>query len=251
MTLGERLVKLRNEKCLSQGALAEALGVSRQSVSKWETDASVPELDKLVRLSDLFEISLDELVRGKAGPGEPPVGPPQTPEEISWPPKFVQLYRERAHLLGWLMVAWGFLCALNSVQVITNYFAQTGWENTVRFLQVSAYNYLLHALKLVTGLFIVFRGRHFSGRFRWYHLGCVLVILGAFGFRHIRFIQAGLLERLMIDFFFYLRYYGFDKMMEQIFSYWPESLGNLLVCALGVLILILGRRNTEKKNPRS
>ena len=148
------------------------------------------------------------------------------------------------------MVAWGFLCALNSVQVITNYFAQTGWENTVRFLQVSAYNYLLHALKLVTGLFIVFRGRHFSGRFRWYHLGCVLVILGAFGFRHIRFIQAGLLERLMIDFFFYLRYYGFDKMMEQIFSYWPESLGNLLVCALGVLILILGRRNTEKKNPR-
>lgn len=85
MTLGERLVKLRNEKCLSQGALAEALGVSRQSVSKWETDASVPELDKLVRLSDLFEISLDELVRGKAGPGEPPVGPPQTPEEISCP----------------------------------------------------------------------------------------------------------------------------------------------------------------------
>lgn len=55
----------------------------------------------------------------------------------------------------------------------------------------------------------------------------------------------------MIDFFFYLRYYGFDKMMEQIFSYWPESLGNLLVCAVGVLILILGRRNTEKKNPRS
>ncbi len=66
MTLGERLVRLRNQKGLSQDALAEQLGVSRQSVSKWETDTSVPELDKLLKLSDLFEVSLDELVKGKA-----------------------------------------------------------------------------------------------------------------------------------------------------------------------------------------
>lgn len=66
MTLGERLVRLRNQRGMSQDALAEQLGVSRQSVSKWETDASVPELDKLLKLSDLFEVSLDELVKGKA-----------------------------------------------------------------------------------------------------------------------------------------------------------------------------------------
>jgi len=49
---------------MSQGDLANALEVSRQSVSKWETNTSVPELNKLVRMSEVFNISLDELIRG-------------------------------------------------------------------------------------------------------------------------------------------------------------------------------------------
>ena len=65
MTLGERIYKLRTEKEMSQGDLADALEVSRQSISKWETNGSVPELDKLVKLSEIFCISLDELVTGK------------------------------------------------------------------------------------------------------------------------------------------------------------------------------------------
>ena len=64
MTLGERIYTLRTARNLSQEELAERLDVSRQSVSKWETDVSVPELDKLVKLCDLFGVSLDELVRG-------------------------------------------------------------------------------------------------------------------------------------------------------------------------------------------
>ena len=64
MTLGETIRTVRSEKGMSQGDLADALDVSRQSVSKWETDASVPELDKLVKMCDLFGVSLDELVRG-------------------------------------------------------------------------------------------------------------------------------------------------------------------------------------------
>ena len=44
MTLGQNICRLRTERGLSQGDLADALGVSRQSISKWETDASVPEL---------------------------------------------------------------------------------------------------------------------------------------------------------------------------------------------------------------
>ena len=58
MSLGERICKLRTEKNLSQGDLADALEVSRQSISKWETNGSVPDLDKLVKLSELFDISL-------------------------------------------------------------------------------------------------------------------------------------------------------------------------------------------------
>ena len=65
MTLGEKICRLRKARGLSQGDLADTLGVSRQSVSKWETDSSVPDLDKLVALSRRFGVTLDELVCGE------------------------------------------------------------------------------------------------------------------------------------------------------------------------------------------
>lgn len=61
MSIGNRIYELRTGRNLSQGDLAEKLDVSRQSVSKWETDSSVPELDKLMKLCDVFDVSLDEL----------------------------------------------------------------------------------------------------------------------------------------------------------------------------------------------
>lgn len=63
MTLAEKIAALRAERKLSQGDLAEKLDVSRQSVSKWETGQAVPELDKIIKLADLFGVSVDELVR--------------------------------------------------------------------------------------------------------------------------------------------------------------------------------------------
>ena len=68
MTLGENIVRLRTQKNWSQGDLADAMEISRQSVSKWETDASIPDLDKLLKLSELFGVTLDELVRGEEVP---------------------------------------------------------------------------------------------------------------------------------------------------------------------------------------
>ena len=64
MSLGLTIRDLRNHRNMSQNDLAEALAVSRQSVSKWETDSAVPELDKLVSMSELFDVTLDELIRG-------------------------------------------------------------------------------------------------------------------------------------------------------------------------------------------
>ena len=64
MTLGQRIYQYRRANGLSQEELAESLNVSRQSVSKWETDGSIPDLDKMVALSELFGITLDELVKG-------------------------------------------------------------------------------------------------------------------------------------------------------------------------------------------
>ena len=83
MTLGERIVSLRKQHGLSQDSLAEAVGVSRQSVSKWELNASVPDLDKLMRLSEVFGVTLDELVKGASPPPpDPAAAPSPTAEEL-------------------------------------------------------------------------------------------------------------------------------------------------------------------------
>ena len=65
MSLGNNIYNLRSKADLSQEELAAKLGVSRQSVSKWETDASVPDVDKLIQLSKIFCVTLDELVKGE------------------------------------------------------------------------------------------------------------------------------------------------------------------------------------------
>lgn len=83
MDLGERLYQLRKARNLSQGEVADALGVSRQSVSKWENNTSVPELDKLVKLGELFGLILDELVKGEAAPA--PAGRLERPRPASGP----------------------------------------------------------------------------------------------------------------------------------------------------------------------
>lgn len=63
MTLGEKLAKARREKNITQEQLADNLGVSRQSISKWESDIAYPETDKLIRMSELFDCSLDYLLK--------------------------------------------------------------------------------------------------------------------------------------------------------------------------------------------
>lgn len=65
MNIGEKLFELRKSKNLSQEEVAEKLNVTRQTVSKWETNQSTPDFDKIVPLCELFEISTDELLRGK------------------------------------------------------------------------------------------------------------------------------------------------------------------------------------------
>lgn len=65
MSLGQRLIELRKEKKLSQEEVAGKLNVTRQTVSKWETDQSTPDFDKILPLCELYEISTEELITGK------------------------------------------------------------------------------------------------------------------------------------------------------------------------------------------
>ena len=105
MTLGEKIAALRAEHKMSQGDLAEKLNVSRQSVSKWETDASIPELDKLVALSDLFGITLDALVKDTQ-PEE------KTLEQTEKPKPNPSKETGTQKILGYIFLTVGLLCAV-------------------------------------------------------------------------------------------------------------------------------------------
>lgn len=65
MTLGNRLYEMRKSKKMSQEQVAEALGVTRQTVSKWETDQTTPDFDKIIPLCNLYGITSEELLKGK------------------------------------------------------------------------------------------------------------------------------------------------------------------------------------------
>ncbi|MGN0395626.1 MAG: helix-turn-helix domain-containing protein [Coprococcus sp.] len=62
--IGERLSELRSKKNMTQEEFAEYMNVSRQSVSKWELNKALPDVEKLMKISDLFEVSLDYLLKG-------------------------------------------------------------------------------------------------------------------------------------------------------------------------------------------
>ena len=70
MTLGQRLYEMRKGKGLSQENVAEILGVTRQTISKWETDQTTPDFDKIVPLCKLYNITTDELLIGETNSTE-------------------------------------------------------------------------------------------------------------------------------------------------------------------------------------
>jgi transcriptional regulator with XRE-family HTH domain len=75
MSIGERIISLRNERNISQGQIAKALNVSRQAVSKWENDLSSPDTLNLIRLADLLNTDVEYLATGKSLPPSPSPAP--------------------------------------------------------------------------------------------------------------------------------------------------------------------------------
>lgn len=113
MTLGQNIARLRTQKNLSQGDLADALEVSRQSVSKWETDASIPELDKLLRLAELFGVTLDELVKGESAQPEAARG--EAPDKESagaYTAATPAARRETRQIVGTILLCFGALIGI-------------------------------------------------------------------------------------------------------------------------------------------
>ena len=105
MTLGERIRALRLGRDMSQEDLAEALGVSRQAVSKWEKNLSYPDTENLLSLAELFGVSADELalLRRQESQGEAPPPPETAGTEEGPPPEAAQPSSPRRR--GWVPAA--------------------------------------------------------------------------------------------------------------------------------------------------
>lgn len=113
MTFGEKLQKLRQKAGMSQDALAEGLDVSRQAVSRWERDETMPETDKVVALADLFGVTTDYLLR--QGTEEEPqaaqatAAAPQKDSGRDILERLGYLAKTKGYLLGWVLIGWGVL----------------------------------------------------------------------------------------------------------------------------------------------
>lgn len=111
MSFGDFLYELRKEKGLTQSEVAEKLGVTNKAVSKWETGETFPETAQLLPLSDLFGVTVDELLRGErretpvsAAPAEketPPVALPWSAGQIA-----LLISGIAVILLGLLFIFW-------------------------------------------------------------------------------------------------------------------------------------------------
>ena len=163
MTFGQKLQALRSRAGLSQDALAELLGVSRQAVSKWERDEAMPETEKVVRVSDHFHVTTDYLLKDAPPPPEPR---PRRREFGAW-------FRDRGWLLGWVLVLWGLYRAAAFLPLLG--FRQDGWQLWLLILQYPA----VYGNAALVGLAAVVLGRRRAGGLRWYHAGALPVVWGA------------------------------------------------------------------------
>ena len=183
MNLGENIYRLRTERNLSQGALAEALEVSRQSVRKWENNSATPELDKLMKMSALFGVTLDELVSGKESEsGSPQKETPQ--KEVA----AIPLISVRK-ITGVLLLICGILCF---------------WVPT--FLGSFLVGFLFGVPLAVIGSILAFSECDWLFRICWLLCGLFIPMLSLFGYNFVRFdissrftlISLGILALLII-----------------------------------------------------
>ncbi|MGN1250994.1 MAG: helix-turn-helix transcriptional regulator [Candidatus Spyradocola sp.] len=107
MTTGERIAQLRRAAGLSQEQLAEALEVSRQAVSKWETGQALPDTDRIARLCALFSVSADELLGLPTRQSAQDSSAPAQPDGAQ---RLAQAAASRGRFIaGWITAALGVL----------------------------------------------------------------------------------------------------------------------------------------------
>lgn len=110
MTFGEKLLALRQRAHMSQDALAEKLNVSRQAVSKWERDETMPETENVIRIAQIFTVSTDYLLLSNPQPVQTHTAPQTQPFQGDRIERFI---RRHGYKAGYFLMAGGaFLCII-------------------------------------------------------------------------------------------------------------------------------------------
>lgn len=130
MTLGQKITHLRKARGMTQEELSESVGVTRQTISKWELDTSTPDLDYLCKLCDLLGVTADYLIRPEretvetdhaaempASPAPPSISAPSSAEPSPAPPSKKPLNTRPA---GWIMLGLaGILLIVALISLLT------------------------------------------------------------------------------------------------------------------------------------
>lgn len=123
MILADKIIELRKKSGMSQEELAEKLGVSRQSVSKWEGAQSTPDLNRILQLSEIFGVSTDTLLKDEVDLSAQPAAPANQSDETEPPLRRVSMEEANKFLVGnekrsYLIPAGVMLCILSVVPII-------------------------------------------------------------------------------------------------------------------------------------
>ena len=149
--LGERLYTLRTSREMSQGDLAEKLDVSRQTISKWENNISIPELDKIVSLSGIFGVSVDYLVKGEEeAPTAEIIGTAYEEVTETVPPKMIIVDPTKRIVVGLSVVAG----IINIIPLIYSVFERVSIAMTSPHLLAQMQGWPEYILSVATGLLL-------------------------------------------------------------------------------------------------
>ncbi len=165
MTFGEKLQKLRTREGLSQDALAELLNVSRQAVSRWERDETMPETEKVVRISEHFHVTTDYLLKD---------GPEHFPPASRPLPDPGEVWRKYGFLLAWAAALWGVTLCLRMLPMAAMALGEGEW---LLSLHMSLLWLSPGASVTAAGVLWARRWQR-SGRFRRQDLGRALALGG-------------------------------------------------------------------------
>jgi len=202
MTIGEKIQYLRRKRGLSQDQLAEMVDVSRQSISKWERDESLPEITKIVILSEIFDVTTDYLLKKDTSPvpnlteadsinqtsetkddavGQAPSaasnteGIPcgSTAETIF--SRLGKLIKSKGYLLGYVLILFGILDIIDFFIANTALKGVTGTVNTLTEGEFSEFTGLIDLpgkfitvaaiygiIKIITGICVIYFGKRWS-----------------------------------------------------------------------------------------